>query len=281
MAVNTQKALAESVETAVRLGFELFGAIPGVDIRKDDNSILIRTGAKIDLCNGVFKIRWSDQNAEREIDRYLTEFAKTGTPFLVHTTDLSTPHNVGEILKRRGFKPQPVGTMFTLDFDALPGDAPLRDGLSCSRVTTKADIDRYLDIFVQGFALPPLIADIFRKFYENHGCAEEKTFQSLVMSEAGVPVAIISILGNRDVRGRLGESREMPADLCTMMNLTVSPTARGRWLGTRMAREGVKFARACGYRRVCTSGTPDGMGIYRRAPLQEVGKCQRWSWNPE
>ena len=281
MEIYTPKALAESVETAVRLGFELFGAIPGAEIRKDDHSILIRTGAKIDLCNGVFKVRWSDQNAEQEIDRYVAEFAETGTPFLVHTTDLSTPHNVGDLLKRRGFKPQPVATMFTLDFAALPGDVPLRDGLNCSRVATKSDIDRYIEIFIQGFALPPLIADIFRKFYEHYGCAEEKTFQSMVMSEGGTPVAIISILGNRDARGRLAGSQDLPPDLCTMMNLTVSPAAQGRWLGTRMAREGVKFARACGYRRVCTSGTPDGMSIYRRAPLQEVGKCQRWSWNPE
>lgn len=73
---------------------------------------------------------------------------------------------------------------------------------------------------------------------------------------------------------------DLPNDLCTMMNLTVAPWARGRFLGFRIAREAVKFARACGYRRLCTTGTPQGMGIYRRAPLTEVGSAQRWTWRP-
>lgn len=272
--------VAESIETLERLGFELFGIVPGAEIRDDGGAIMIRTGVKVALCNGVFRVRWDENGLEREIDRYVAEFARTETPFMIHTTDVSTPRGIGEALKRRGFTPEPLATMFTLDLAASLEGSLLPPNMSIRRVATDADMRRYLEIFVAGFELPELIADIFKAFFDRYGFAPEKNYQSLLLSVDEKPAAIVSILGARDAAGVRRGYPDLPDDLCTMMNLTVAPWARGRFLGFRIAREAVKFARACGYRRLCTTGTPQGMGIYRRAPLTEVGSAQRWTWRP-
>ena len=85
------RSAAESVESMERLVFETFGVIPGAEVRHDGNSVLLRTGYNVDLCNGVFQVRWNEKTAERELERYIAEFGRTGTPFIVHTSDLSTP----------------------------------------------------------------------------------------------------------------------------------------------------------------------------------------------
>lgn len=277
---NGAGSVVESIETIERLGFELFGVLPGAEIRDDGGAIMFRTGVRVALCNGVFKIRWDQSGMEREIERYAAEFASTGTPFMIHTTDASTPRGIGEALKRRGFTPEHPATMFTLDLAPSLEGSPLPAGMSIRRIATRADMRRYIEIFVAGFQLPEMIADVFKNFYDLYGFGPEKNYQSLLLSVDGKPAAIVSLLGARDAAGVRRGYPDLPDDLCTMMNLTVAPWARGRFLGFRIAREAVKFARACGYRRLCTTGTPQGMGIYRRAPLTEVGGAQRWTWQP-
>ena len=264
-----------------RLGFELLGILPGAEIRPDSGATFIRTGVKISLFNGLFRIRWSKEEARGAVDRYVSEFSKEGTPFIVHTSALSTPNDLGEILKSRGLESQPESTMFTLELGRVPELGPLPDALEVRRVSSWDEVDQYLHVFVDGFSLPPLIADAFRAFYRHYSFALEKTFQSIILFEGKAPVAIASILGNRDATGTLGTFADLPSDLCTMMNLTVLPAARGRGHGLRVAAEAVKFAKSCGYKMLCTTGTPEGMAVYRKAPLQEVGKCQRWVWNPK
>lgn len=272
--------VVESIETLERLGFELLHVLPEAEIRDDGGAVMIRTGAKAALCNGVFRIRWDSGSMEREIDRYLAEFARTATPFMIHTTDVSTPPGLGEALKRRGFTPEPLATMFTLELDPALEGSPLPAGMSVRRISSNEDLARYIEIFVSGFELPGLIADVFKSFFDRHGFGQEKNFQSLLLSVDEKPAAIVSILGARDATGIRRGYPDLPDDLCTMMNLTVAPWARGRFLGFRIARAAVSFARACGYRRLCTTGTPQGMGIYRRAPLTEIGNAQRWTWRP-
>ena len=53
------KSIAESIETLERLGFELFGVVPGAVVRDDGGAVMIRTGVKVALCNGVFRVRWT------------------------------------------------------------------------------------------------------------------------------------------------------------------------------------------------------------------------------
>lgn len=85
--------VAESIETLERLGFELIGIVPGAKIRDDGGAIMVRTGAKAALCNGVFRIRWDSNSMEREIDRYAAEFARTCGYRRLCTT--GTPQGMG------------------------------------------------------------------------------------------------------------------------------------------------------------------------------------------
>lgn len=275
------KTVAESVETLERLGFELFGILPGAEIRDDGGAIYFRTGVKAPLCNGLFRLRWDERDVERELDRYTAEFARDATPFIVHTFAATTPKCLAAALERRGFLPEPAATMFTLDLDAGLEGGPLAPEMTLRRVATREDTERYIEVFLSGFQLPGPVADAFKSFFALYGCAPGKNFQSLLLCVEEKPAAVVSILGARDAAGVRNGYPDLPDDLCTMMSLTVAPWARGRFLGFRIAREAVKFARACGYRRLCTSGTPQGMGIYRRAPLKEVGTCRRWTWLPK
>lgn len=274
------KPIVESIETIERLGFELFGILPGAMVRDDGGAIVIRTGVESALCNGVFRIRWDEKDLEREIDRCVAEFARTGTPFMFHVSDASAPRGLARALERRGLHPGPEATMFAMELAPSLEGGPLPAGMSVRRVSTREDMERYIEVFLDGFRLPGLIADVFKEFFELYGSGPEKNFQSLLLELEARPAAIVSILGARDAAGVRNGYPDLPDDLCTMMNLTVAPWARGRFLGFRIAREAVKFARACGYRRLSTTGTPEGMGIYRRAPLMEVGRARRWSWLP-
>ncbi len=267
----------ELIENLERLSFELLQLLEESETVRTDRWIRICSNTPIALFNGVFNFRCGSDQARDELKKHIDYFGQKKLPFTLHLSDASEPKEIDRLLLELGFKPNPKSTAFEIDLETIQLPTSDSSKPKIKRVTNGSELDDYIRVFIEGFSLPPEIATVFKKVLDRSGYDEGAQLQSFVMYEDQVPVAIGSILRNRRSNGKPGFSADMDDRYCTMINLAVSPSYRSKGLGIVMAKELVRMARLYGCTMLGTTGTPEGMHVYRKAHPLVVGQAQRWT----
>jgi ribosomal protein S18 acetylase RimI-like enzyme len=264
--MNT-KELIQMTELLQTEAFATFSVIPGSVFHKNSDSSILMSGVNAALLNGIFDIRWNEKTALKNLQFYKKEFQQKNLPFMVHVFPHSSPYNLEVILQNEGFEKQSESTLFAVDLKSINSLKELPKQYKIRQLSSQNDVYDYINVFRIGFELPEVFEKAFSDYFTHYGFGQEKPMQSLILSENNKPLAIMSILKT---------TNENSPEYCTMMNLSVIPEARRRGLGAILASEGVRLTLKRGCTHLCTTGTPQGMLLYKKIHPQEIGKSSRW-----
>ncbi len=273
--------LAAQIERMEAVGFETLVVLPEAKRIDLGGGFAVDSGRPVALFNGAFCIRWTEAEAASKLDGLIDRFAARGLPFMVHQNSESTPRSLGKLLESRGFVPEEESVLFSCELSSVPEFPPIRAGMRVESVDSLKRTEDFLKVFIEGFGLPASIAEPFNDYFLAYGFGPEKMVQSFVLYDLDRPVAIISTVAHRDPTGQRVSYDGISDDACSVINLAVLPHHRGQGLGMSLAGYAVSQVKSWGYQRLLSTGSPDGMRLYRKCSIQEVGRGRRWTWTPK
>lgn len=260
--------LAEQLEAET---FRIIQALPNAKWTDLGDCCVLHTGVPQALYNGIFLLRWKDaKSAQRRLLEVRDQFFADQLPFTVHQAEPCTPApaDLDPILSGLGGKAQAPAVIITGDLPTSPS-LSLPPGYTMERVTTRAQVDSFCKMMTLVFELPEIFGTAFTRWYELYGTARSNPYQSYLYHHEGALVAIAA-------------NYLCLADptLGTAMNFGVHPEHRKRKHGTVLIPHLIATLATRGAKRAITSGTPDGMRVYRKYNVKELGWCRRWEFLP-
>lgn len=235
---------------------ELSLRCPGMDALVTPDVVLSTLGIPFARVNSATAARFTPQTADTRIAEVVAWFRERGLPFVWRLGPADRPADLAARLLARDF---------TLDPDGLPGMAAPLDDLPAVELPPAASIEpvrdpvtfrTWLDVLVEGFAMPPEIGDAFVPFGDL-GFGEELPTRPLLARLDGRPVA--TALGALAGGG------------VVISNVTTVSEARGRGLGRAITLATMHAGAAAGARLAVLASTEMGHSVYRRLGFEEFG----------
>jgi ribosomal protein S18 acetylase RimI-like enzyme len=235
---------------------ELSLRCPGMDALVAPDVVLSALGIPFARVNSATAARFTTDTADARIDAVVAWFHERGLPFVWRLGPADRPADLPARL---------LAHDFTLDPDHMPGmaasldDLPaieLPEGASIEPVRDRATFRTWLDVLVEGFAMPPEIGDAYVPFGEL-GFGDDLPTRPLLAFLDGRPVA--TALG------------ALAGEGVVIANVTTVAEARGRGLGRAITLAAMHAGAASGARMAVLASTEMGQSVYRRLGFEEFG----------
>jgi GNAT superfamily N-acetyltransferase len=213
---------------------------------------------------GVWYTNLTEENITENIENVSSYFKEQGQPFLWMVNPTTKPETLASYLKTRGFKEMPGTPGMYVDLEKLVDDRPNPKNFMVEEVREE-DLDRYFEVYCEGYPMPVELGKIFCNSRKNHGYRPDVTRHCLGFLD-GKPVATAQVFFAAGVAGLYG--------------VTVLPEARGRGIGTEMSVYPLMIARSMGYSYAILDATQQGYGIYKRLGFRELFRPTMFNFDP-
>lgn len=256
----TDEQLIQAIEDNEAECFSTFKALAKASVLRTESETLIKTHANYWLFNGVFRPR--PQNAERAVDRWIDTFGEL--PFGVFLYPHSTSPELEAAMTKRGFEPQHASTLVVFDsrdLDKLPVQT-LEAKFQIRPVRNVEQFETYAQCWSTVFQAPAHILELFCNWSLAYGFDESLPLQNIAVMHDGRAVAIAMYY--------------LDSKLAGIYNIGVHPDFRRAGLGSQVTREIARLAQERGVRYLAGSATEDGLKVYRKANIREIGTARRW-----
>lgn len=240
---------------------------PQVEIEKQGSGTLLATHVDFWLFNGVFRPRIDPANPEATVGRWIDYFRARKLPFGVFLFPPERNERTEDILRKKGFSTQGESHLVIFDTDSASQNevATLSAKYTVRDVQNKADFEKFTRCWAEAFKVPDAFRSVFVSWAEAYGFNERLPARSLAILDGDRAVAIASYYIDSKVAG--------------LYNIAVDSDYRRLGLGVQITLEIAKRARRSGVRYLCGTGSMEGMRVYRKFGIREVGTSRRWIFN--
>ena len=190
------------------------------------------------------------------IDGTLALFRQRGEPFLWWVMPSAAPADLAQRLAARGLVNDGPWPGFAIETDALT-DPPPVDGLEIRRVSTAAELDTYLGVYVPILSPSPAFTELFVRAAKRIGFGEDAPEEHFVGFMGGEPVATVSLVTAGGAAG--------------IYNVTTVEAARRRGIGAAMTVAAARHGAERGFTLATLQASTMGRPVYERLGFQFVG----------
>jgi ribosomal protein S18 acetylase RimI-like enzyme len=250
--------------------FATFQTLGGfVEIQRGQDATLLSTGVDFWLFNGVFKPRLRLATAAAQLDEWIRHFEMKKVPFGIFLYPPEKNPEMEEILKAKGFTPLSESHLTVFDTKKMADEKtePLSAAYTVLEIRNAKQYEGFAQCWAKAFQVPDAFREIFTRFAESYGFDAHLPAQSLAIMHGDRAVAIASYFLDTKVAG--------------LYNIAVDSDFRRQGLGAQITAEIAKRAQKSGLRYLAGIGSVEGMRIYRKFGIHEVGVCRRWYYLPK
>lgn len=262
------EALAEAIEGNLFALFKSFGALPGAEVRDEDDYLRFVTGIDSPMFNGVARahLRPSGDLSEK-IGETLAPFKERNLPAFWWTGPQTQPVDLDELLLEAGLEENFVDVPgMAVDLTTLHADTASPSGLSIEHVGDVASLDEWGRIFNTSYSTPGPAGEAWVEATRSLGFGEDVPWRLYLARLEGEAVAVSILFLGAGVAGLYG--------------IGTVPTARGQGIGTAIIVAPLLDARDLGYRVGILHASDMGVEMCRNLGFKEYCKINRYVLRP-
>jgi len=221
------------------------------------------TDFNIPMFNRVTRTRLTPEKADQRIMDIIAMYSSKRKGFTWMTSPKDTPHDLPARLEKTGMM-RDEGPGMAIELGQMEQPATPK-GLKVERVEGRDRLELFCDIMIQGYPLPDIIADDWKKMMVRMGV--DNSLRHYIGHMDGEPMATSTILLSDGVAG--------------LYMVATLPEARGKGVGSHMTIHPFKEAEREGYRFGILHSTRMGYSVYRKLGFRDSCKMTSYEWNPE
>ncbi|MEO6487346.1 MAG: GNAT family N-acetyltransferase, partial [Thermoanaerobaculia bacterium] len=225
-----------------------------------------RTEVALPFFSGIATSQLDRGDVSGNVARVAAPFREKRQPFRWWITPSTEPPALADILKSHGFRHVYDSAGMTFDLTAPGLDAPFPRDLTIRQVSDTAGLEKWVDVFMVGFARPQEEFARWRDAYLQRGFGDSSPWTHFVALLGDRIVAISSVL--------------VCGELAGVYNVVTLPEVRGRGIGAAVTRAALQYAREGGSRIAALQSSEMGLSVYRAIGFQEVCKLVLYDWRP-
>lgn len=259
-----EKELIRAIETTYYEAITtLSTGIQGSFSRREPDMIVYSSGIPMALLNGVIDPRFGTCDLLERTEAAMSHFKKTGLPMRWVLGPSSTPSELDDFLLNHGFVSERTTPGMAIDLGTVNRE-PLPPGLEIQQVEDRESLRTCGDTMADGFEIPENIRGGWRELIDGYGMSSTRRW--FLGSLDGEPVAVSLLVLHEDVAG--------------VHNITTTPVARRKGIGTAITREPLQIAKDVGYDVAVLEASEMGLPIYRRLGFKELCEFRTYVWSP-
>jgi ribosomal protein S18 acetylase RimI-like enzyme len=253
VAPDAHSAVVEALEANQWALFRT-GADGGATEWMEDGEVMWSvSGIPVPSFNGVLRTTVAPDRADDTIDATTATLDSRGVPWSWSVGPASTPLDLGERLRAKGFRELDVlpGMAAAVDGSAPPGDGRLR----FEEVREEPSLEAFATLMGVAFDMPPAIAEPFLRLVDIATTGESAPMTNFVALEDGEAVACGSLV--------------MAAGVAGLYNIGVPPERQGQGIGTAMTAALMAEGAARGAETAVLWSSAAGLKCYRALGFEE------------
>lgn len=209
------------------------------------------TGVDSNDYNGVVWTRLTSEEADDTVPALVKKFRDRNIPALWHLDAASQPADLAQRLERLDCRALASGVCMAAALDKVAFGIPLPQGLSVERVTTRADLAAWLDVWIHDDDEPRLPRE---QLYTSLGISGTEPLRHFLARLDGQAVGVSQLfLGARSAG---------------LYCVSVLPSFRRQGIGTALTLTALQVARQEGYTVGVLGPSPEGQSLYRRVGFE-------------
>jgi GNAT superfamily N-acetyltransferase len=198
------------------------------------------------------------------VERTLAFFRSRGTPAITWWFSPGQPPSEwAPYLQAHGFRFDNNTPGMALDLDILSAEHRLPPGLEIAVVEDDAALGVWMDVFTQGYPIPP----------------EMKAPFHALMADLGLGLPMRNYLGTLDGLPVATSNLYLGAGVAGVMFVATLPAARGRGIGAALTLAPLYDAHRLGYHAAILQSSEIGYPIYRRLGFQHLCAMEHFYWS--
>jgi len=226
------------------------------------------TGLPQEIFNVVLRSNLMREDADRCIDRVISEFRMRRIPLIWHVGRTSSPGDLGSYLEARGYPRDYDLIAMAADLRQLERPIDFPDRVKVRPCSTVLDCGDWIDCLVRSWDSPKEVGQWMKAnpFYAADPPVRDRRTSSRVMYLGfldGIPSGALMLFIARGVAGLQ----------CVG---TVGPSRR-RGLAEAMVRTAMRDASERGHRFIVVLSTTEGVPLYEKAGFRRYGKLPEHS----
>lgn len=234
-----------------------------IQVEKSESSTLLTTFINYWLFNGVFRARVKPSDCDRMVKAWKDHYQARGLPFAVFLYAHSTFPDLEDVLQKNEFVCHKSTTVIFDSENLNTFNVPaLNAEFQQIAIRDLKQFEAYSKCWADVFQVPPEIQKPFNEWSTHYGFDESLPLQNIAIMHGNRAAAIAMYYLDSKIAG--------------IYNIGVHPDFRRRGLGIHIAKQIAELARARGVRYLAGNGTEEGMHVYRKAGVREIGVTQRW-----
>ena len=224
------------------------------------------TNVPFPIFNSIMRARLLAEQVDDAISAVIARGRKRNVPVLWWTGPITSPADLGDALKARGFIQEDDVPGMAMDLRLLAGDASQPEGMEIEFVRNPADLKDWRQAFAESFEMPDFAVDAFMSLFGQISLDEEHTFCHVLARRNGQAAGIGSMFLGAGVAG--------------VYNIGTVPGARRQGIGTLLTLALLREALRLDYRVGVLHSSPMGLGVYNRLGFRQYCNLGQYLWMP-
>lgn len=250
--------LAKAVSSNKAETFAAFGSLPEIKVARHPDCVVLDGGIEFFLFNGVFSSNFKPRAAQKRVAEISAPFESRKHTLTWWLSSTTAPNDeLKTALEAHGYKRGAASTDVAFDLKGFEMPLPKIKGLEISRVDNQEDLTGWMDCFFRTFSFPKDGVDLYARWARAYGFDKSLSCQNLLAKAEGKPVATATVVFSSGIAG--------------IYSIGVPTEERGKSYGTAISIAAADFAKNQGYRYVVGTGSDEGMQVYRKANIFELG----------
>jgi GNAT superfamily N-acetyltransferase len=262
-------AVVAALETSFYRAFTRLFATEISQNELDNPAIPLRyvSGIPFPLCNGVLRVNFSPEEADRKITETLDYFKSRQLPMTWFVFPSSQPADLGERLVAHGLTPFEKDTGMEFDLTTLAAEETLAPGLEIKRVANEATLQEWVQTNLKGYGLPEFLGEMLFAVHLEVGFSPDAPWQNFLAYLDGKPVATSTVFFSDGIAG--------------IYSIATLEEVRGHGIGRAITRSALLWGRDKGFKIAVLEASAMGYNVYRKIGFTENCKVGQYIWTPE
>lgn len=205
------------------------------------------TGVQSNDYNGVLWARLSSAAANHVVPTLVQQFRDRRLPALWHLDPASQPPDLAARLDQLGCLRLQSGVCMAAPLHTLADERPALPGLTIERVTTRADLSDWIDVWIQS---DDELRAPREQLYACLGLDHAQPLQHYLARLDGRPVGVSQLFLGRQAAG--------------LYCVAVLPAFQRRGIGSALTLRPLRYAQTRGYTIAVLGPSPQGQPMYQR-----------------
>jgi ribosomal protein S18 acetylase RimI-like enzyme len=262
------ESLMAAIENNLTAWIPVFGRLG--QYRQSERTHLKRaiTNIPVGLFNSIMDARLEPRQVDPTIQTILADAGKRNIPLLWWTGPSTQPADLGEQLKKHGFKSDEIAAGMAVELDQLNEALPAPTGFSIQLAHDEDSFQQWVRVMFAGFEISAELSDSTRSAW-------------LRLLKLTDPETLLAYTGWLDDQPVASSLLFLGAGVAGLYAIGTIPTARRRGVAAMMTLQPLLQARSMGCRTSILHASEMGIGVYRSVGFKEYCLIHSYRWTPE